>query len=77
MQRTERSDSPLAPSLGRACALLALAVAAGSAQARESRFGLNFGTKVWAAERSTLPKQGGNLEFKRQEAGYPRAVFAF
>lgn len=54
MQRTERSGWPLSvPSFPRACVLLALACAAGAAQAQESNFGVTFGTKVWAAQWST------------------------
>lgn len=77
MQRTERAGWPLlAPGLPRACALLALAAAAGAAQAQESNFGLTVGTKVWVAEWSTwfLDENTNNDEVINQKSSKAKAI---
>lgn len=76
MQRTERSGWHLVPSLPRACALLALAAAAGAAQAQESNFGLTFGTKVWVAEWSTwfLDENTNNDQVINQKSSEAKAI---
>jgi opacity protein-like surface antigen len=80
MQRTERSGWHLVPGLplagARACVLLALAAAAGTAQAQESNFAVTFGTKVWAAEWSTwfFAETKQNIEVIDQKSAKTQAI---
>jgi len=75
MQTTHRSDRRVSPRLPVLCALT-LAIAGGAAQAQESNFGLNFGTKVWVADWSTwfIQEDGSNREFVSQESAKTKAM---
>lgn len=79
MQTTDRSGRRVSPRLPTLCALtfaLALALAGGAAQAQESNFGVNFGTKVWVADWSTwfIQENGSNQEFVTQESAKTKAM---
>lgn len=75
MQTTHRSDRRVSPRLPALCAL-ALALAGGAAQAQESNFGLNFGTKVWVADWSTwfIHRVPGDPEYIVQESAKTKAM---
>lgn len=73
MQTSDRSDR--VPRLPILCVLV-LALAGGAAQAQESNFGLNFGTKVWVADWSTwfVQTNSSNQEFISQESAETKAM---
>jgi hypothetical protein len=74
MQKTDRARLPAA--VARACVLLALTVAASTAQAQESDFTMTFGTKVWVAEWSTwfLDENTNNDQVINQKSAKAKAI---